>query len=359
MPEGGYFVARSKTTRVLWFGRSFMENKSDPKPAAELIKKATKVYPYEAGGYGTSIAEFLGGKGKLGRITPPPPTVFHEGSGKAFSTLPPNDFSYYEMLNEIVQREPATSLDPELMGPLAAIGIVKGKPFAPDARMKKILTDAAALGNATSRALFMNPREAEGWVYYPGSAWWNQMLAGGYEFETPIPLITPEGAKPFPPTGYRMLNQRTSFFYGITGDHARDGHAPARHRLAIPLRHGGCAQGVFRWRQDLQGDAAEGHPGGELLVVHRLRQPDALDARHTAALSACRQPELSLARRRTERRRLHDGLLQPDPARGDQTGQLDSDRSEQGLVHDTCASTARSSRSSPRPGGRARSNWSQ
>ena len=43
------------------------------------------------------------------------------------------------------------------------------------------------------------------------------MLAGGYEFETPIPLITPEGAKPFPPTGYRMLNQRTSFFYGTTG----------------------------------------------------------------------------------------------------------------------------------------------
>jgi hypothetical protein len=44
-----------------------------------------------------------------------------------------------------VQQEPATSLDPELMGPLAAIGIIKGKSFAPDARMKKILTDALAL----------------------------------------------------------------------------------------------------------------------------------------------------------------------------------------------------------------------
>jgi hypothetical protein len=216
VPEGGFFVARSKTTRVVWFGRSFMENKSDPKPVAALIKKATKIYPYEAGGFGTSIAEFLSGKTKLGRITPPPPTVFHEGTGKAFSTIPPTDFSYYEVLNEIVQKEPATSLDAELMGPIAAIGIVKGKPFAPDARMKKILTEAAALGNATSRSLFMHPREAEGWAYYPGSAWWDQMFAGGYNFETPIPLITPEGAKPFPPTGYRMLNQRTSFFYGIT-----------------------------------------------------------------------------------------------------------------------------------------------
>jgi hypothetical protein len=217
VPEGGFFVARARTTRVLWFGRSFMENKSDPKPVAELIKKNTKIYPYEAGGYGSSIAEFLSGKGKLGRITTPAPAVFHEGTGKAFSTIPPSDFSYYEVLNEVVQQEPATSLDEELMGPLAAIGIIKGKPFAPDTRMKKILTEAAALGNATSRSLFMNPREAEGFAYYPGSAWWNNMFVGGYEFETPIPLITPEGAKPFPPSGYRLLNARTSFFYGITG----------------------------------------------------------------------------------------------------------------------------------------------
>jgi hypothetical protein len=40
-------------------------------------------------------------------------------------------------------QEPATSLNPELMGSIAAIGIVKGKPFAPDARMKKILTESA------------------------------------------------------------------------------------------------------------------------------------------------------------------------------------------------------------------------
>jgi hypothetical protein len=150
LPEGGFNIARSRTSRVLLLGRSFMEN-NDPKPAVELIKKTTRIYPYEAGGLGTSIAEFLTGKAKLGRVTPPPPTVFHEGSGKVMNTIPPSDFSYYEMLNEVVQQEPATALDPELMGPLAAIGIIKGKPFNPDARMKKILTDAGALANATSR----------------------------------------------------------------------------------------------------------------------------------------------------------------------------------------------------------------
>jgi hypothetical protein len=215
LPEGGYFIAHSRTTRVLWFGRSFLVD-NDPKPVVELIKSSTKIYPYEAGGVGTSIAEFLAGKAKLGRITPPPPTVFHEGSGKAMNTIPPNDFSYYEMLNDVVQQEPATSLDPELMGPLAAIGIIKGKPFAPDARMKTILTEAAAVGNATARSLLMNAREAD-WYYYPGSSWQNFLFISGYQFETPIPEITPEGAKPFPPTGYRTLNARTDFFYGYTG----------------------------------------------------------------------------------------------------------------------------------------------
>ena len=271
-----------------------------------MIRKFTKIYPYEAGGVGTSIAEFLAGKAKLGRITPPPPTVFHEGSGKVMNTIPPNDFSYYEMLNEVVQQEPATSLDPELMGPLAAIGIVKGKPFAPDARMKKILTEALAVANATSRSLFMNPRDPS-WFYYPGSAWLNFLFVTGYEFETPIPMITREGVKPFPPTGYRTLDARTTFFYGVTGITP----AMAMRLTGIGSQYlfaiAGCGQELLRRRQDLQGDAAEGHSGGELLVVHALRQPDALDARHAAALPARRQPELSVARRRgrapTARRR--------------------------------------------------------
>ena len=46
------------------------------------------------------------------------------------NTIPPNDFSYFEMLNDVVQQEPATALDAELMGPLAAVGIIKDKPFA-------------------------------------------------------------------------------------------------------------------------------------------------------------------------------------------------------------------------------------
>jgi hypothetical protein len=213
-------------------GGLFLEN-NDPKPAADAIRKFTKLYPYEAGGVGTSIAEFLSGKAKLGRISEPPPTVFHELSGKVMNTIPPNDFSFYEMLNDVVQTEPAASLDPELMGSVAAIGIVKGKPFAPDDRMKKILTDALAVANATSRTLLLNPRAAD-WYYYSGSAWMNPLFISGSEFETPIPMITREGVKPFPPTGYRTLDARSAFFYGITGITPAMSHGPSDVGTVLP-----------------------------------------------------------------------------------------------------------------------------
>ena len=216
MPEGGFSVAQARTNTILWFGRSFLANHNDPKPVVETIRKFTKVYPYEAGGVGTPMAAFLAGKARLAPVKAPPPTVFHEGSGKVVNTIPPSDWTFYEMLNEVVQREPATSLDAELMGPIAAIGIVRGKPFAPDARMKKIMSEALALSNATSRTLFTTPRDPS-WFYYPNSSWFNFLFETGYQFETPIPLITPQGVKPFPPTGYRTMDARTNFFYGITG----------------------------------------------------------------------------------------------------------------------------------------------
>ena len=216
LPAGGFYVARSRTNILWWFGRMFLKDKSDPQPAAEAIRKYTKIYPYEPGGVGTPVAEFLAGKAKLAKIEPPPPTVFHEGSGKVMNTVPPNDWSYFELLDEVVQTEPATALDTELMGPIAAVGIIKGEKFAPDARMKKIMTEALAVANATSRTLVINGRDP-GWAYYPGSSWLNPLFVSGYEFETPIPEVTKEGVKPFPPTGYRQLDARTAFFYGYTG----------------------------------------------------------------------------------------------------------------------------------------------
>lgn len=218
VPDGGFFVSRSKTTHVLYAVRAFMEN-NDPKPSVDLIKDKLKIYPYTPGGYGTSIATALEGKVRLAPSPPIPPTKFVEGSGKSFNTVPPGDFAYFEMLDKLVQLEPANSFSPELMGQLAAIGIVKGKPFKPDEAMKKILTDAAAVGNAAGRALNWRAAEYPGWAYYPNSMWANMLWQGGFNFETPPPMITKEGLfKALPPTGARTLDSRTAFYYGYTMD---------------------------------------------------------------------------------------------------------------------------------------------
>src|SRR5246127_4931342 len=218
LPDGGFYVARSKTTRVLYAARAFL-TKDDPKPTAELIKKTIKIYPYTPGGLGTSIATALEGSVRLAVNPPIPETKIVEASGKSFNTIPPSDVSFFEMINANIQQEPADSYNTELAGQLAAIGIVKGKPFSPDARMRKILTDAAAVGNAAGRALNWRANEVPGWSYYPGSAWTNMLWQGGANFETPPPMLTPEGLfKPLPPTGARTLASRTAFYYAYTLD---------------------------------------------------------------------------------------------------------------------------------------------
>jgi hypothetical protein len=216
VPQGGFYVARARTTHVWVGGRSFIVN-NDPKPAADLVKKTLKIYPYVPGAEGTSIAEILTGTVKPGKEVPPPPMRFVEGTGMSINTIPPSDYRFYEMMDRLVQQQPAGAIDAERMGQLASIGIVKGKPFAPDDRMKKILTEAAAVGMAVSRTLAYKARESEGFAYYPGSAWINELWLGGYTMQTPPPMVTPAGIVPFPPTGATTLNARTAMFYYATG----------------------------------------------------------------------------------------------------------------------------------------------
>jgi hypothetical protein len=221
LPDSGYHVGHSRTTKAILLGRSFINENpgQDPAPTVEVIKSTLKIYPYAQGGFGTSIGTLLKGDVQPDPAAEIPETKFVEGSGMAFNTIPPSDFGFFELLNEAVQDEPAGSnTNIELMGDLAAIGIVKGKPFEPDERMRAILEDAAAVGNATSRALVFDARESEGFGYYDdGSAWGIPLWVGGYSFETPPPLVTEGRIEPLPATGARTLNARTSFFYAYTG----------------------------------------------------------------------------------------------------------------------------------------------
>jgi hypothetical protein len=217
LPEGGFYVGHSRTNRVLMLGRSFMQD-DDPAPTVATIKSTLKLYPYTPGGAGTSIGTLLQGEIPLpGPAAEVPETTFVEASGLTFNTIPPTDAGFFAMVHALVQDEAIGATDSEILGHLAEIGIAKGKPFAPDDRMRRILDDAATVGNATSRALMFDARGEEDFAWYPDSGWTNMLFGGGYLFDRPIPQVTPDGIEPFPPTGARKHDLRTMFFYGYTG----------------------------------------------------------------------------------------------------------------------------------------------
>ena len=151
----GYFVVHSRTYNVWVFMRASIANGLEA--ARKNVEDNLRIYP-------------------LSKKNNPAKLELISGSGKAFNTIHTNDFTFYEHLNEVIQKEPLDMLDPETRGLFASIGIEKGKPFAPDARMKEILTDAVAIANATSRSIVWHPRvdgTMQGIEVYPGEnkAW--------------------------------------------------------------------------------------------------------------------------------------------------------------------------------------------
>jgi hypothetical protein len=159
----GYHVVRSPTFGLWVPWRSFLVD-GDPKPGVEAVKKFTKIYP-------------LADAAKAH-----PPLTFVNMSGKPFNTIYPADYAFWELLNQVVQEEPADSLDPVQLGFFQSIGIRKGKPFAPDERMKKILTEAAAVGDATARANLFHTRAKD--AYYYADSNWQRGFTGGFKFQT-------------------------------------------------------------------------------------------------------------------------------------------------------------------------------
>ena len=178
----GYFVVKSTTFSNLMFLRGSIAD--GLKPAVENIKTHLKVYP-------------------LAEADKPAPTEFVNLSGKSYSTIAPSDFSYFEGLNKVVQEEPIDAISADARGLLASIGIVKGKPFNPDARMKKLLSEAAQIGDATARVITYNPR-IDGVATYPGtdSSWKTAYANKDVYFEV---------------DGATNMDARTFFYFNYTG----------------------------------------------------------------------------------------------------------------------------------------------
>lgn len=178
----GYHAARSDTygNWVVW--RGFQVDGS-PLPAVEATKQRFRIYP-------------------LSQRDNPPQMNFVNVSGKFNNTIHRMDFGYWEELNAQIQAEPIEGLDPEIRGLLASIGIEKGKAFAPDARMKGILTEAAKIGSVTARALTARPKDQRHYLYPGEGVWTNPFIEGRYDF-----LLN----------GARLLDSRIYMHFYATG----------------------------------------------------------------------------------------------------------------------------------------------
>lgn len=105
----------------------------------------------------------------------------------------PGDYSFWELLNQVIQEEPSEGSDPAL-GLFSIIGIPKANPSTQDKRMKEILTDTANIGAVTARAIAYKMRDKAGFLY-PDSSW-RVPFFGGYKFEVSPGVANLDGALP-------------------------------------------------------------------------------------------------------------------------------------------------------------------
>jgi len=177
----GYFTYKTNTYGhwVIW--RGFQKDGS-PKPAIDATKSTFKIYP-------------------LSKKDNPPTMNFVNVSGKFHNTIHRMDSEIYNEINAVVQSEPLIGENPEILGTLASIGIIKGREFDPDSRMQKILDEAAKIGAAIVRTQMAKPR-SEYLYKFKGTQWLNPLAYRSHLFEH---------------GGARLLDARSAFHFYATG----------------------------------------------------------------------------------------------------------------------------------------------
>jgi len=207
----GYFVVRSPTYANFSFIRANAKLVGFGEKALEFYRKNAKVYPLKTG--------------------PRAPRVKNV-TGIPWNSLVPEDATAFQWMHEIIDYEPAEAFGKELLGRLASLGIVKGKPFAPDAQMQKIFARAAEEGVAMSRVIAFDSRQSDARVYK--DLRWESPFIGN--------------SSTFDPEGYFNLEARTTFHF------TADGITPAM-AMQMPEGKGSRYQTTYK---DADGDYLDG-----------------------------------------------------------------------------------------------------
>ena len=128
----GYRVVESPTNNLF---HAFRVLATDPKEA-EALKSGYQAYPYA-------------------KRDNPRKTRIIPAEGKKWTGWPENGLEFWRLLSKMLNEEPVHERDRMMVAMLKPLGIEKGKKFVPDARQKKILEQAAVVGEAMARRKVM------------------------------------------------------------------------------------------------------------------------------------------------------------------------------------------------------------
>jgi hypothetical protein len=148
-PPAGYLPLQSDTLGGYSLWRSNLKSHADADVDASVAyAKKVKVYP-------------------LSQASNPPANNFIDVNGIDFDATIQYDASYFDHLNQFVQDNPWIDRDRVMIDRLATLGIVKGKPFNPDAKTREVFDAAARDAHA-----LIEERYDKGWEPFFANTQW-------------------------------------------------------------------------------------------------------------------------------------------------------------------------------------------
>lgn len=214
VPSDGYYVHKASSNLQVVGARSLPVN-GDVKAAKERLT-TIKVYPLDP----------------ATKWTEP---KWLDVTGKKQDTTPlkwEDNFKFWDVLAKTINSEPAYEGYHTHYGELASLGIEKGKPFKPDARMKAILVNAAKIANAQMRVQSFADRRPDREVW-KGRKWqWAALRYEDGDFNTAT---------------HTDLSAREKWFYQAVGASPamfrRDTHAGSLYWLGLLDKSGAYLSG--------------------------------------------------------------------------------------------------------------------
>jgi hypothetical protein len=155
----GHYIYRSGTNNVFIFLRSFYQDPKDLTPAVKLVEQS-RICP-------------------LGKRDSALPMKFPDASGVPANMLPVSNGRAFDQLKSLVDSEGENLADSDALGTLAAIGIVRNKPFKRDAHTREILDRAAKTAYKISRVIgFEENVSGRSLRVFPDRHWINPIADG-------------------------------------------------------------------------------------------------------------------------------------------------------------------------------------